>query len=69
MSLLCIHLDIVSFYDAAGRASGAEICGSDECAKDEGDGGEEAKDILESGEGAVHAEQFVAGASLNSTMG
>lgn len=61
--MLCIHLDVVGFYDAAGRASGAEICGRDECAQDEGDGGEEAKDILESGEGAVHAGRFAAGAS------
>ena len=52
-----VHLDVVSLYDAAGGARSAEICGGDECAEDEGDCCEEAKDILEAGEGAVHGGQ------------
>lgn len=67
--MLDIHLDVVGFYDAAGGASGAEICGRDECAQDEGDCGEEAKDILQSSEGAVHVGQLLlAPAELNNGM-
>lgn len=53
-----IHLNIVRLYDTAGGARRAEICGGDECAQDKGDCGEEAEDILQTGEGAVHAGQL-----------
>lgn len=50
-----LHLDIGGYYGAAGVSGAGEVGGGDEGGDGKGDGGEEAEDVLYSGEGVVHA--------------